>query len=43
VLKALYRGRLIRDEIKNFQKIKLSKEEKKAKRTRKPCGGCKKR
>ena len=42
-LKALYRGRLIRDEIKNFQKIKLSKEEKKAKRTRKPCGSCKKR
>ena len=43
VLKALYRGRLIRDEIKNFQKIKLSKEEKKAKRSRKACGGCKKR
>ncbi len=43
VLKALYRGRLIKDSIDNFQKIKLSKEETKAKRTRKPCGGCRKR
>jgi hypothetical protein len=43
VLKALYRGRLIRDKIKNFQKIKLSREEKRAKRAEKGCGGCKKR
>ena len=43
VLKALYRGRLIKDSIENFQKIKLSQEEKKQKRTRKSCGGCKRR
>ena len=43
VLKALYRGRLIRDNIKNFQKIKLSKEEQKNKRTKRACGSCKRR
>ena len=43
VLKALYRGRLIKDEIKNFQKIKLSREEQRAKRSQRSCGGCKKR
>ena len=43
VLKALYRGRLIKDEIKNFQKIKLSREEQRAKRSQRSCSGCKKR
>mgnify|MGYP003123934920 FL=1 len=43
VLKALYKGRLIRDEISNFQKIKLSRKEQKAKKSRGGCGGCKKR
>ena len=43
VLKALYRGRLIRDEIKNFQKIKLSSQEKRQKTIKRKCGGCKKR
>jgi hypothetical protein len=43
VLKALYRGKLIKDNIDNFQKIKLSREEKKEKRTKKSCGGCKRR
>jgi hypothetical protein len=43
VLKALHRGRLIQDGIDNFQKIKLSREEQKAKRTKRSCGSCKKR
>ena len=43
VLKVLYRGRLIRDEIKNFQKIKLSSQEKRQKTIKRKCGGCKKR
>ncbi len=43
ILKALYRGKLIKDEIKNFQKIKLSREEQRAKRSQRSCGGCKKR
>tara|TARA_R100000234_G_C4913648_1_gene141015 strand:- start:39 stop:281 length:243 start_codon:yes stop_codon:yes gene_type:complete len=43
VLKALYRGRLIKDGIKNFQKIKLSSQEKRQKTIKRKCGGCKKR
>jgi hypothetical protein len=43
VLKALYRGKLIKDTINNFQKIKLSKEEQRVKRTKRTCGSCKRR
>ena len=43
ILKALYRGKLIQDGIKNFQKIKLSREEQRVKRTKRACGSCKKR
>ena len=39
-IRALANGRLIEDAIVNFQKIKLSKSEKK-KRTVRQCGGCK--
>jgi len=39
-IKALANGRLMEDAIVNFQKIKLSKSEKK-KRTVRHCGGCK--
>jgi len=39
-IKALANGRLMEDAIVNFQKIKLSKSEKK-KRTVRQCGGCK--
>jgi len=39
-IKALSNGRLIEDKIKNFQKIRLSREEKKT-GTRRRCGGCK--
>jgi len=39
-IRALANGRLMEDAIANFQKIKLSKSEKK-KRTVRQCGGCK--
>lgn len=41
-IKALVNGRLMEDNIENFQKIKLTRKEK-AERTRPSCGGCKKR
>ena len=41
-IKAMAGGRLMEDNIENFQKIKLSDEERKEKRTRRGCGGCKK-
>jgi hypothetical protein len=40
-IKALIHGRLMEDSIENFQKIKLSKEERKQ-RSKRKCGGCKK-
>ena len=44
IVKALHNGKLIKDKINNFQKIKLSKEEHKSKRkAKKTCGSCKKR
>ena len=44
ILKALFKGRLIRDNVDNFQKIKLSKEEQKTRRSeRKRCGGCRRK
>jgi len=39
-IKALANGRLMEDAIDNFQKIKLSKAERKKKTVRR-CGGCK--
>ena len=42
-IKAMAGGRLMEDVIENFQKIKLSKEERKERRARRSCGGCKKR
>jgi hypothetical protein len=41
ILKAIYRGKLIKDCISNFQKIKLSRSEQRAKRAERGCGGCK--
>jgi hypothetical protein len=41
-IKVLARGRLMEDNIENFQKIKLSKEERKQ-RSQKRCRGCKKK
>lgn len=41
-IKALKNGQLITENIKNFQKIKLSNKEKREKKV-KSCGGCKKR
>ena len=41
-IKALANGRLMEDKIEDFQKIKLSREEKKRRPTR-SCGGCKRR
>ena len=43
LIKALDGGSLIKDTIENFQKIKLSREEKKSKNSQRGCGGCKKR
>jgi hypothetical protein len=43
LIKALDGGRLIKDEINNFQKIKLSREEKRSKSSQRGCGGCKKK
>jgi len=40
-IKALSHGRLFEDAITNFQKIKLTREERKS-RTVRRCGGCKK-
>ena len=42
-IKAMANGRLMEDNIENFQKIKLSEEERKERRSRRSCGGCKKR
>ena len=41
-IRAMVGGRLIEDNIENFQKIKLSHEERREKRVRRGCGGCKK-
>lgn len=41
-IKALKNGQLITEDVKNFQKINLSKKEKRQKKY-KSCGGCKKR
>jgi hypothetical protein len=41
-IKVLKNGQLLTDNIKNFQKIRLSKKEKREKKYR-SCGGCKKR
>jgi hypothetical protein len=41
-IRAMANGRLMEDSIANFQKIKLSKEERREKRSRRRCGGCKK-
>ena len=41
-IKAMMNGRLMEDSIENFQKIKLSEEERREKRARRGCGGCKK-
>jgi hypothetical protein len=41
-IKVMANGRLIEDNIENFQKIKLSATERKERRSRKRCGGCKK-
>ena len=43
ILKALHRGRLIRDSILNFQKIKLTRQEQRAKKAGRGCGSCKRR
>ena len=41
-IKVMANGRLMEDNIENFQKIKLSEKERKERRTRSGCGGCKK-
>ena len=41
-IKALINGRLLEDEIRNFQKIYLNKDEKHSGNIRRGCGGCKK-
>ena len=41
-IKALVNGKLLEDEIKNFEQIYLSETERKAKKLRGSCGGCKK-
>jgi len=41
-IKALKNGQLITEDIKNFQKINLSRKEKRDRKYR-SCGGCKKR
>ena len=40
-IKVMANGRLMEDNIENFQKIRLSEEERKG-RSRRKCGGCKK-
>jgi hypothetical protein len=40
-IKALANGKLMEDKIENFQKILLSKEERKNPPRRRSCGGCK--
>ena len=40
-IKVMANGRLMEDNIENFQKIRLSEEERKG-RSRRTCGGCKK-
>ena len=42
-IRAMVGGRLMEDNIENIQKIKLSGDERKEKRARRGCGGCKKR
>ena len=42
-IRVMANGRLMEDNIENFQKIKLSEEERKERRSRRSCGGCKKR
>jgi len=41
-IKALINGRLLEDEIRNFQKIYLNKDESRRRKRRRGCGGCKK-
>mgnify|MGYP003962897299 FL=1 len=41
VIRSLSRGRLLEDRIENFQKIHLSAEERKKRKFRKSCSGCK--
>jgi hypothetical protein len=41
LIKALASGRLLEDQIKNFQKIYLNKEERGTKKPTRSCGGCK--
>ena len=41
-IRAMVGGRLMEDNIENFQKIKLSEEERKERRNKRRCGGCKK-
>jgi|TARA_R110002012_G_scaffold95196_1_gene230206 hypothetical protein len=44
ILKALFKGKLIKDNVGNFQKIKLSREEQKSRRAeRKRCGSCRRK
>lgn len=40
-IRAFANGRLFKDKIENFSKIRLTKKERKSKTTRKRCGGCK--
>ena len=42
LIRALSNGRLIEDKIENFNKILLTKDEKKRRQPRQSCGGCKK-
>ena len=41
-IKAMANGRLMEDNIENFQKIRLSEADRKEKKARRRCGGCKK-
>jgi len=40
-IKALANGKLLDEPIKNFQKIYLTEEERKTRRPKRSCGGCK--
>ena len=43
IVKAIYKGKIINDDVSKFKKIKLSRQEEKARRREKSCSSCKKR
>jgi hypothetical protein len=43
VVKFLVQGRLQDDKVENFQKLKLTKQERRSRQPRRSCGGCKRK